>query len=58
MVGREVSRITKANKISSSARTTIPKKVMDGLKLDIGDIVEWELRTDKGETIAHVKKLK
>lgn len=57
VVTRDISHIAKANKASTSGRTTVPKKIMDALHLEIGDIVEWELHTDKGRTIAHVKKL-
>ena len=57
VVGRDISHIAKANKASTSGRTTVPKNVMDALDLKIGDIVEWEIHTDKGKTIAHVKKI-
>jgi antitoxin component of MazEF toxin-antitoxin module len=50
---RDISSVAKANKMSSSARTTIPKRVMERLKLDVGDLVEWELHGK----VAHVKKL-
>jgi len=57
MIGRDISHIAKANRMSTSGRTTVPKNIMDALNLKIGDIVEWEIHTDKGKTIAHVKKL-
>jgi hypothetical protein len=57
MVSRDISHIAKANQIASSLRTTVPKKIVDGLHLQVGDIVEWELHTDKGMTVAYMKKL-
>ena len=55
----ELSHIGKANQQSSSARTTIPKSIMAGLELQIGDVISWELVDNKkGRTIAHVKKVK
>lgn len=57
MVDREVSRITKANKISKSVKTTIPNKIADHLELSEGDAIGWEPFTEKGEKYARVKKL-
>ena len=53
----EISRISKANKISTSARTTIPKKVMDDLQLDVGDGLVWETYVDKGKKYARLRKV-
>ena len=54
---REISRIIKASKKSISIKTTIPKRIMDGLDIDEGDIVEWELREEKGKKYARMTKL-
>jgi len=59
VMGKDISRIAKANSVSSSVRSTIPSRIVEGLKLEIGDAIEWELYTDsKGEPRANVRKLK
>lgn len=55
---RELSRLAKANTKSDSIRTTIPKKIVDDLKLDVNDVLEWRIDTEKGEKFARIKKLK
>jgi hypothetical protein len=55
---RELSRLVKANTKSGSIRTTIPKKIVDDLRLDVNDVLEWRIDTEKGEKFARVKRLK
>lgn len=57
ILGKEISRLTKANSGSESLRATIPKRVVNELKLGVSDIVEWETFTDKGVKYARMKKL-
>lgn len=57
VLGKEVSRLAKANAASSSIRATIPKRIVDELELNIGDIISWELSTEKGVKYARIKKL-
>lgn len=57
IVGKEISRLTKANTASGSLRATIPKRIVTELGLGVGDIVDWELFTDKNVKYARMKKL-
>jgi bifunctional DNA-binding transcriptional regulator/antitoxin component of YhaV-PrlF toxin-antitoxin module len=36
------TRISKANSISSSLRTTIPNDIVEYLDLKIGDVIDWD----------------
>ncbi len=55
---RELSRLARANTKSDSIRTTIPKKIVNDLRLDVNDVLEWRIDTEKGEKSARVKRLK
>jgi hypothetical protein len=55
---RELTRLTKANTKSGSIRTTVPQRVVDALKLDLKDVLEWRIDVEKGEKVVRVKKLK
>jgi bifunctional DNA-binding transcriptional regulator/antitoxin component of YhaV-PrlF toxin-antitoxin module len=57
MVGKYLSRITKANKLSDSIRATIPKEIAEALSLNIGDVLDWEWYTDKGKRFLRAKKV-
>ena len=51
------TRISKANSISSSLRTTIPNDIVEYLDLKLGDVVDWEEYQEKGKKYARVRKL-
>jgi bifunctional DNA-binding transcriptional regulator/antitoxin component of YhaV-PrlF toxin-antitoxin module len=51
------TRVSKANSISSSLRTTIPNEIVDYLGLNIGDVVDWEESSEKGKKYARIRKL-
>lgn len=54
---REVSHLTRVNKISRAAKTIVPKKVMEELKLDYNDFMEWTVAQGKNEKFARVRKI-
>jgi hypothetical protein len=54
---REVSHLTRVNKISRAAKTIVPKKVMEELKLDYNDFMEWTIVQGKNEKFARVRKI-
>ena len=51
------TRISKANSISSSLRTTIPNDIVEYLDLKLGDVVDWEEYQEKGKKYARIRKL-
>jgi bifunctional DNA-binding transcriptional regulator/antitoxin component of YhaV-PrlF toxin-antitoxin module len=51
------TRVSKANSVSSSLRTTIPNEIVDYLGLKIGDVVDWEESQEKGKKYARIRKL-
>jgi len=56
-VGKK-SHITKATTTSKSLRTTIPEDVVKEMRLEIGDILDWDVvQTEKGRKHAKVRKL-
>jgi bifunctional DNA-binding transcriptional regulator/antitoxin component of YhaV-PrlF toxin-antitoxin module len=51
------TRITKANTISKSLRTTIPYEIVEYLDLQVGDVVDWEEVPEKGKRYVRIRKL-
>jgi hypothetical protein len=51
------TRISKANSVSSSLRTTIPNDIVKHLNLRIGDVVDWDEYQEKGKKYARIRKL-
>jgi hypothetical protein len=51
------TRISKANSISSSLRTTIPNDIVEYLDLKIGDVIDWDEYQEKGKKYARIRKL-
>jgi hypothetical protein len=52
------SHVTKAATTSNSLRTTIPENVVKDMKLNDGDVLDWEVNTmEKGRTYAKVRRL-
>ncbi len=49
------STLTKASTKSESLRTTVPKAIVSFLKVDIGEVLEWEMEIKNNERIAIVK---
>jgi bifunctional DNA-binding transcriptional regulator/antitoxin component of YhaV-PrlF toxin-antitoxin module len=51
------TRISKANSISSSLRTTIPNDIVEYLGLKIGDVIDWDEYQERGKKYARIRKL-
>jgi bifunctional DNA-binding transcriptional regulator/antitoxin component of YhaV-PrlF toxin-antitoxin module len=51
------TRISKANSISSSLRTTIPNDIVEYLDLKIGDVIYWDEYQERGKKYARIRKL-
>jgi bifunctional DNA-binding transcriptional regulator/antitoxin component of YhaV-PrlF toxin-antitoxin module len=51
------TRISKANSISSSLRTTIPNDIVEYLDLKIGDVIDWDEYQERGKKYARIRKL-
>jgi bifunctional DNA-binding transcriptional regulator/antitoxin component of YhaV-PrlF toxin-antitoxin module len=51
------TKISKANSISSSLRTTIPNDIVEYLDLKIGDVIDWDEYQEKGKKYARIRKL-
>lgn len=50
------TKVSLARPKSKSARTTIPKEVMQFLDIEIGDSVNWVVEYQNGETEVKLKK--
>ena len=50
----EKSTLTIASTKSESLRTTVPKAIVSFLKLEIGDIIEWEMEIKNNQRVAIV----
>jgi bifunctional DNA-binding transcriptional regulator/antitoxin component of YhaV-PrlF toxin-antitoxin module len=53
----KTSRLAKAVTGSDSLRTTIPKELADDLGLTVGDVLDWEIVSDKGKKYLRARKL-
>ena len=51
----EESSITRASAKSESLRATVPKGIVNFLKLKIGETIEWEMEIKNGERVTIVK---
>jgi bifunctional DNA-binding transcriptional regulator/antitoxin component of YhaV-PrlF toxin-antitoxin module len=51
------TRVSKANSVSSSLRTTIPNEIVGYLDLKLGDVIDWEESSEKGKKYARIRKL-
>lgn len=51
------TKVSLARPKSKSARTTIPKEVMQFLDIEIGDSVNWVVEYQNGETEVKLKKV-
>lgn len=52
----EKSTVARANTKSLSIRTTIPEKIAKELKLNVGDVLDWEV-SQEGKKIAKIRRL-
>lgn len=52
-----VSKITRANLKTESLRATIPENIVNALKLQAGDVLDWSVVDDKGKRYARFRKL-
>ena len=62
MIGESVlmgqkSAVAKANSKSPSLRATIPEKVVAELSIKPGDILDWEVVSEKGKQFMKVRRL-
>jgi len=53
----EKSTVARASNKSPSVRTTIPEKIARELAIAPGDVLDWEITSDKGRRMTKVKKL-
>lgn len=53
-----VTRVTQSTKKSKSVKATIPEGIVEFLQLSNKDWVEWQMKTDKDERYAIVRKAK
>lgn len=51
------SAVAKANSKSPSLRATIPEKVVAELSIKPGDILDWEVVSEKGKQFMKVRRL-
>lgn len=58
ILGREISKVKASRPESPSLRVTIPRRIVNDLKLHSDDFVEWDVSTEKGEMVARIRKLK
>jgi bifunctional DNA-binding transcriptional regulator/antitoxin component of YhaV-PrlF toxin-antitoxin module len=55
-MGRK-STVAKAASNSISLRTTIPEEVVKEMKLEVGDVLDWEVIRDGSRKIMKARKL-
>jgi bifunctional DNA-binding transcriptional regulator/antitoxin component of YhaV-PrlF toxin-antitoxin module len=51
------SQVSRASSKSPSLRTTIPEKIVQEAKIRAGDVLDWEISSEKGRLMMKVKKL-
>ena len=51
------SAVARASNKSLSVRTTIPEKIVGEIGIKPGDILDWEVASERGRQIMKVKKL-
>lgn len=51
-----ITKVTQSTKASKSVKATIPEAIVEFLQLSHGDGVEWQMKTDKDERYAVVRK--
>ena len=52
------SKVAKASPISESLRTTIPMGVVEQLDLKVGDVLDWDIRSEGETKYIIVRKVK
>ena len=52
-----ISHLVKANKKAYSFKTTVPRHIIDALKIQKDDALQWEIAEEAGEVYAKVKRL-
>ena len=52
-----VSKVFQVRSTSSSLRGTIPQSVVDSLKLEHGDSIEWSVEVRDGKIVAVLEKI-
>jgi bifunctional DNA-binding transcriptional regulator/antitoxin component of YhaV-PrlF toxin-antitoxin module len=53
----KTTRVQLANNVSGSLRITIPNDIAGDMGLKVGDVVDWDITTDKGKKYARIRKL-
>lgn len=53
----KTTKVQLANNVSGSLRITIPNDIAAELGLKVGDVVNWDLTTDKGRKYARLRRL-
>ena len=53
----KTTRVQLANNVSGSLRITIPNDIAEDMGLKVGDVVDWDITTEKGKKYARIRKL-
>ena len=51
------STVSKATTTSTSVRATIPESIVSELGLNVGDVLDWDIVSDKGKKYARFRRL-
>ena len=52
-----ITKLAKANPQSTSIRTTVPNAVVQQLNLEVGDRLDWDIRSEDGKKYVIVSKV-
>ena len=53
----KTTRIQRASTISDSVRSTLPNDIVGELGLEVGDVIAWDIVSEKGKKYARLRKL-
>jgi hypothetical protein len=53
----EISKVAKATTNSRSLRVTIPERIVEGLEVNVGDVLIWSIEERKGNKVITIQKL-
>jgi len=51
------SKVSRANPKSPSVKATIPKEIVEKVKIIPGDVLDWDIMVEKGKTMMKVRKM-
>ena len=53
----KTTKVQLANNVSDSLRITIPNDIAEDMGLKVGDVVDWDITSDKGKKYTRIRKL-